>query len=91
MSNVAVMIFPETLDFWERKLYDSEHITFVHSLPSFLPSFLSLSLSFFLSLSLSFFLMAVPRHMEVPGRSQIEAAAASLHHGHSNTRSEPYL
>lgn len=38
------------------------------------------------------FLELHARHMEVPGaRGQIGAVPASLHHSHSNTRSEPYL
>ena len=41
---------------------------------------------------LLFFLGHHPRHMEVPqARSQIRAAAANLHHSHSNVGSEPCL
>ena len=39
-----------------------------------------------------FFFRAVPQaHGGSQARGQIEAVAASLHHSHSNTRSEPHL
>ena len=51
-----------------------------------LPSFIS----FFLSVCLSFFLSGMANGGS-QARGQIGAAAASLHHSHSNTRSKPHL
>ena len=39
-----------------------------------------------------FFLWLLLWYREIPqAKGQIEAAAADLHHNHSNTRSEPHL
>ena len=46
----------------------------------------------FLSFSLSFFFRAAPAaHGGSQARGQIGATAASLHHSHSSTGSEPHL
>ena len=47
--------------------------------------------SFFLSFFFFFFLGLHPQHLGSQARGQIEAAAASLHHSHSHTGSEPCL